>query len=221
MNFYAQSRYYLLTFYFFIIFYSCNNSSKKDVSSVNSIQIDSTSGENDSLIIQIETKGNTVYKHYKDTAKIKRDNFNDSYNVKSVYKKLFNFRPLKTDFYFTQDSFNILFNSTEVLKYCNRSLSKLQTGNEADLSKERYKKLVEFIHNDIEGEKSPKDIDEYWLPTLLLNCNFIIEKVQTKIHPSYLLVEDYETEFSGGNNFYIVMHNTDTVNFLHMMNWIR
>lgn len=202
-----------------ILISSCNqsNESKSDkiqTPSDTAVKVD------ESLDLLIAKHGDTVYKHFIDPDSTKGDNFDDSYNVKSVYKTIKNDTTIKSNLFFIEDEYKVFFEPTEIISFCDNSINEIKKGKSFDFDEKSFVQLKSFAksYSSGQGVKYPFDYD--WLPALLLNCKFYIINIKSGQRPKAMIIEYYNTEFSGGKNFYLLTPKGDTLSFIHDMDWI-
>jgi hypothetical protein len=209
-----------LTIFFLTFLLACNQIKKQDRNNKATIKSGTAKEEDDSLTLTIEGHGDTVYKHYVDPDSTKGDNFDDSYNVKSIYKTIPNDFSLTSNLFFVKNGYKVFLNPQEVINYCDKSISRIKKGENLDYDEKSFEALKQYVQTSLSGQNNANPFDYDWLPALLINCKFSIINIKTKEKPKAVLVEYYRTEFSGGKNFYLLTPKDDTLNFIHDMDWI-
>ena len=205
----------LLTFLF-----ACNQTPKQKSNTKTSANADTTLQVDDSLKLVIEKHGDTVYKHFIDPDSTKGDNFDDSYNVKSVYKTVLNDTTIKSNLFFSQADYKVFLNPKDVINFCDKSIKQIKEGKSLDYDEKSFNELKIFAQSYLTRQNKSNPFDYDWLPALLLNCKFAIVNTKTKEKPKAVIIEYYRTEFSGGKNFYLLTPKGDTLSFIHDMDWI-
>lgn len=217
-TFLTSMRNLILTFTILLLL-SCNHGKK---SSLHSSLPDSLSSPfikniievkqyGDSISVEVEKRGDTLIKHYKDLKGLSGDNFDNSYDAECVYRKIRNSQELKCDFSLKESDYLICFSKKQIVQYCDSMILACEKSEEiqANLSAEVYKE-----YKGITLKKTNK-INFYMLPDLLVNVDFKIINTKTKELPVAILVEYYKTSFSGGKNFSVITSRNDTISFIH------
>ncbi len=206
---------FILTFLF-----ACNQPTKQKADTKSSTNSDTTLQTDDSLNLVIEKHGDTVYKHFIDPDSTKGDNFDDSYNVKSVYKTVLNDTTIKSNLFFSQANYKVFLNPEDIIFFCDKSIKQIREGKSLDYDEKDFNDLKGFAQSYLTRQNKVNPFDFDWLPALLLNCKVFIINAKTMEKPKALIIEYYRTEFSGGKNFYLLTPKGDTLNFIHHMDWI-
>jgi hypothetical protein len=203
-----------------IVLLACNQTEKHDQNAKTVNKTDTTYKQEDSWTLTIEKHGDTVYKHFVDPDSTNGDNFDDSYDVKSIYKTVSNDTTLKSNLFFIEGDYSVFLNANEVIAYCDNAIRQIRQGQNLRYDEKSFLDLKQFAEASLFGQNKSNPFDYDWLPALLLNCKVFIINTKTKQRPKALLIEYYRTEFSGGKNFYLITPKGDTLSFIHDMDWI-
>lgn len=203
-----------------ILFSSCIQSTKQQTDKRPLTSSDTAVQYEDSLDVVIERHGDTVYKHFINPDSTKSDKFDNSYNVKSVYKTIKNDTTIKSDLFFIEDDYKVFFEPADIISFCESSIKDLKKGKHLDYEEKNFIELKSYAKSYLSGQNIKYPFDYDWLPALLLNCKFFIVNMKTNGVPRAIIIEYYRTEFSGGKNFYLLTPKGDTLNFFHDMDWI-
>ena len=208
----------LLTFTILLLF-SCTHGKKSSLHSSLPDSLPSSAIKNiievkqygDSMRVEVEQKGDTLIKHYKDLKGLSDDNFDDSYDAECIYRKIPNSQELNCDFSLKESDYFICFSKKQIVQYCDSMILACEKSDEiqANLSAKIYKEYKEITL------KKTNKINFYMLPDLLVNVDFKIINTKTKEMPVAILVEYYKTSFSGGKNFSVITSKNDTIPLIH------
>jgi len=195
-----------------LLILSCR--SKTEIDSRQYIFRDSTWVETygDSLRIEFKRKNDTVIQKRIDLKGTDGDGFDDSFNVISVWSRMV---PLALDCdkktKFIWDSLEFTFCTPRLINYID-SVSK-----KSPMIGMSYKDLRDSLMNKVNLFVEQR---EYLPFELMMHMRF--ELVDLRKHKPVLkmFVESYTTDFSGGRNF-ILMNKMDTLETVHVMDWIR
>ena len=208
----------ILTFTILLLL-SCNHGKKSSLHSNLPDSLPSSAIKNiievkqygDSIRVEVEKKGDTLIKHYKDLKGLSDDNFDDSYDAECVYRTIPNSHELYCDFNLKESDYLICFSKKQIVQYCDSMILACEKSDEiqANLSTKVYKEYKEITL------KKTNKINFFMLPDLLVNVDFKIINTKTKEMPDAILVEYYKTSFSGGKIFSVITSKNDTIPFIH------
>mgnify|MGYP003669871005 CR=1 FL=1 len=183
----------------------------------------------DSLKIETEIKDGIIVKRFIDLKGVSDDGFDGSYEVYLRYNERIN-QNIKPDNYkFELNGFTFSFNKKDVLSFCeerqktdnNQSFGDDQNGQIGQIFIREFSNFKDII----DGEASLSDFhdmyQDLWKVELITHCRFSMEDTNNKERPKSLLIEHYETSFSGGRNFYLITNKSDTVDFYFHNDWMR
>lgn len=209
----------LLTVSILLVLFACERTKHRGQNHSSANGSDKATMDED-LKLTIERHGDTIYKHYVDPDSTEGDDFDDSYNVVSTFKTIPNDLSFTSDFCLVENDYQVFLNAQEVIDYCDQSINRANNGQVLEYADDSYETLKQFAQSSLSAQQPPNSVDENWLPMLLLNCRFSIINTKTHQKPKAVLIEYYETEFSGGKYFYLVTPKGDTSTFIHAPGWI-
>ncbi|WP_152023909.1 hypothetical protein [Dokdonia sp. PRO95] len=175
----------------------------------------------DSLKIVYEYRGDTVIQERIDLKKISEDNFDDSFTVVSVFS-----RKEKSNLSCTE-IFKMTIDSMD-FQYCYDDIfSKLEadllTAKNADKPSkveglnETKRKIIDYKN----GTKTDlKWIKRHFVFDLILDLDFDIYDNKNRSEIESIIIEKYETNFSGGHQYYFLNKERDTIVTYNIRDWI-
>lgn len=192
---------------FVVLVFSCrpNNSLKKT----------ETKFFGDSLKIEYTYIGDTVYQKRMDL-KDKKDP-NNSFDVKSVWntKKIEKLNCEKT-IKISKEKILYIFCIDDVLDYTQKQLKR----KKLPIIKDSILKFQRKLLNIENGERDTIIVDNFhFIYDLVksINCKIVVSKEDVVT----VRIESYETNFSGGNIYYLLNKKNDTIQKYHLQDWIK
>jgi hypothetical protein len=176
----------------------------------------------DSLRIEYEYRGDTIIQSRIDLKVTSDDNFDSSFTVVSVWStretsELNCLDKLKL----TRNSIDFIYCYDEILEKIDRDISKAEKEGES-WKVQRINELKTKLSKYKNGAKIDlKWIKEYYIFDLLREIDFDIYDNQKKTEVKIVRVEEYETDFSGGRNYYLLTKTNDTIAKFDALDWIR
>lgn len=171
----------------------------------------------DTIRIEIEKRGDTLIKHYIDLKGVANDNFDNSFNVICTYHEKPNDTTIKSTFYVSFMDFRFYFDRGEIISYCDSIMKSLTSAYDKEFGIKyydnlKYHALTENKSDIIYLNVEPELIDKF-------NCSIV--NIKTKEKPKSILIENYQTEFSGGINYYLLTNKGDTIELFHKSEYIK
>jgi hypothetical protein len=174
----------------------------------------------DSLKIVYEYKGDTVIQKRIDLKGTSDDNFDSSFNVISVWStRMASELDCNQNFKLNQDDveFNFCFNDiitkieNDIIKYSDKPWR-------IDRLKKLKKELLSIKNG--KSEKLTQRTSYYLIFNLIREINFSAYDNKTKSNTEKIRIEKYETNFSGGRNYYLINKENDTIARFDVNEWI-
>ncbi len=196
-----------------IIFNSCNKRTEI-------VKRTETKLFGDSLKIDYTIIGDTIYQKRTDLKGTKNDGFDDSYDVKSVWKTL------KTSelncakkIKISKKQLDYIFCLDDILK-----LTKKQLNNRTEIK--WNEKNIQNLYSELQQIKNAEldtisSTNYYMIYYFVRNAKVFIYDQNTKSNISNIRVEKYETTFSGGHIYYLINKKTDTIAKYNLNDWIK
>jgi len=170
----------------------------------------------DSVRLEVEKRGDTLIKHFIDLKGLSNDNFDDSYNSVCTYRQITNDFSVSPTASITNGGFKFYFDRQKVLDYCDSIINQLTGEFDLQVTKPRYLGLRAYVM-----QQNQKETEASYDAEVLTNFRTKIVDPKSSIEPKSLLIEFYKTEFSGGQNFYVITQTNDTVQVFHNMDYIN
>ncbi|MBS1979275.1 MAG: hypothetical protein JST46_18035 [Bacteroidetes bacterium] len=173
----------------------------------------------DTLKVIYEYHGDTVIQHRIDLKGTTDDGFDNSFTVKSVWSTknttdLTCSKKLKIK----QDGVHFYFCLDDVIQKVTRDIN---TSDQPGLVDRLTINRAELI-NIKNGEADSLLTETYYLTfDLLQSIDFSIVDTKTKSKVKKVRIEQYETDFSGGNIYYLIGDKKDTLARFDVNDWIR
>jgi hypothetical protein len=175
----------------------------------------------DSVRLEVEKKGDTIIKHYIDLKGLAGDNFDDSYNSVCTYKEVLNDSTINPTAYIITGGFKFYFDRKSVLTYCDSIIKGLKTGFDPEVTKSQYDGLKKYIREEKLEKGNIITFSPGYDAELLRNFKTKIVSYKPSQKAKSLLIEFYKTEFSGGQNFYVITNKNDTIPIFQNMDYIN
>jgi len=187
----------------------------------------------DSLKIEYTRKGDTLFQRRIDLEGLNEDDFDDSFNVVSTFSNLYTCNISEPKIVIIWDSVFISFPKNELINTLENRLKK-------DLPFFKGQKVIKVIDDESEDMRnnendntemviskkySNNSIDTvvfkkpYLLYGMIPMCKF--DMYYKSEHITRVITEEYKTDFSGGNYYYLLNDRSDTIAELHLNLWIR
>ena len=172
----------------------------------------------DSLRVEYEIHGDTVIQHRIDLKGKKGDGFDDSFTVTSIWVDRIPSRlDCKNKIEISSDSLEFWFCTSQVIDHYDSLIRDPSEWDKGYLTQTRTR--LGKIRNEALGRIEATSI---FMPLkLAMKLDFQLVDSRTNDTTSKLLIENYDTEFSGGKNFYIVNSKNDTTARFHMNEFMR
>ncbi|WP_430467932.1 hypothetical protein [Winogradskyella ouciana] len=173
----------------------------------------------DSLKIIYEYKGDTVIQKRIDLKGTSDDNFDSSFNIVSIWStqkvsKLDCTKYLKLN----HDEVNFNFCLNDVISKVDNDILKY---SDKTWKIENLEKLKKDLLNIKNGNSEKLTERTYYLIfDLIREINFSAFDNKTKSDIEKIRIEEYETNFSGGNNYYLINKKKDTIARFTVNHWI-
>ncbi|MBI1288889.1 MAG: hypothetical protein GC178_15080 [Flavobacteriales bacterium] len=185
----------------------------------------------DSLRIEYEIYDNTIIQHRIDLKGTKDDGFDNSYTVTSIWSsREASAIDCKSELQIVWDSLDFRFCVEQVIRRYDSLITEAGPwrGEASDSLNVFNQKIIELqeIKSQLEKIKSKRigrlNSMPFYMPfDLLRTIEFSVTDLRTDDQLNRVLVEDYETEFSGGKNFYLVNSTNDTIGKVHKNEYMR
>jgi hypothetical protein len=173
----------------------------------------------DSLNVVYEYHGDTIIQNRIDLKGTNDDGFDDSFTVKSVWSTKYTTdltcsKKLKID----QDGVEFHFCLDDVIQ---KVTTDIITSDQDGLVDQLTKNKDELIN--IKNGKADSTLTETYYLTfdLLRTIDFSVVDNKTKSRIKKVRIEQYETDFSGGRNYYFIGDKKDTLARFDVNEWMR
>ncbi len=193
--------------------------SKSDLDEETTVSRKETQVFGDTLKVVYEYHGDTVIQHRIDLKGITDDGFDNSFTVKSVWSTkntadLTCSKKLKIN----QGGVEFYFCLNDAIQ---KVTTDINTSDEPGLIDRLTESKAELM--DIENGKIDSLTTETYYLTfdLLRTIDFSIVDIKTKSKIKKVRIELYETEFSGGRNYYLIGDKKDTLASFDVNEWMR
>lgn len=175
----------------------------------------------DSLKIVFEYHGDTVIQNRIDLKGTSDDGFDNSYTVTSIWSTI---KPTELEC----DSRELILSQNNLdFHFCvDKVIQKVEAKiNDIDPRRRRWKTLILLKEQLVDFEREEIDsiiINNYYLKFELLNdIQFNLNDNESTYTVEKVRIEQYETPFSGGKNYYMINSQNDTVSQFHVNEWMR
>lgn len=211
---------------FFVLLVSCTNNKQPSLAEADRQEADTNHFKNvdkvevygDSLRIEYEFRGDTIVEHRIDLKGIHDDGFDNTFTAVRTTKNRESSR-LECS-----EAFNLWFGEVS-FQFCKEEArsyydSLARYGNQRDSQNAR-----EVLKN-LEGVFTPRDQGiveiNFFLPLMLIqHLRFkAMDSISSK-EVARIAIESYETEFSGGKNYYVIDGGGDTMYMFHQNEYMR
>jgi|GEM_PF-5092764 len=213
----------LIIVFFIIALFGCQSKNDKIQETsqiVDTIVRRDTVTYGDSLRIIYKYIGDTVFQKRIDLKGVEDDGFDNSFSVKSIWSTMY---PTELDctrkLKLSVDSIEFEFCIQDALKYTVGEIIKAvnKPWISSDLEK-TIQELIAFKNYKIDS----LTIDTYRLTfEFLRNIDCSIYDYETNLKVDKIRIEKYETEFSGGYNYFLISNEKDTIARFHINEWMR
>jgi hypothetical protein len=187
----------------------------------------------DSLKIEYIRKGDTLFQRRIDLKELNEDDFDDSFDVVSIFSNLYTCNISEPKIVIIWDSAFISFPKNELIDTLENRLNK-------DLPYFKGQKVIKVIDDESE-DKSNNELDNTGMITRKKYSNNSIDTVVFKgpyllygiipmckfdmfyksEHITRVITEEYKTDFSEGNYYYLLNDRSDTIAELDLNLWIK
>ncbi len=174
----------------------------------------------DSLKIIYEYSGDTIIQKRIDLKGVSVDGFNNSYTVRSVWSTR-TATELNCDkkLTFNNDSIAFSFCIDDAIKYMEIKLNK-SSNNSSQI--DAYNKIKLNLIKIKNGDKKDFSLLSYRLSLhFLKDIDFSIIDNKTNTKVKEVRIENYETNFSGGKNYYLINKNNDIITHYNVNEWMK
>ena len=196
---------------------ACNNKTDKSNNSKSTVEKNIIKVEQfgDSMKIETEKRGDTIIRNFIDLKKGKDDNFDDSYTATSIEKNLIVDidTSIKTKHFIEISGFRIYFEKN-LRTICNEKINTLKKDSKNQEAISKYTSIREnFADNHL-------CIGGCFID-LLASIRFNIIHLKSGKRGKLVFIENYATSFSGGKNVYVVTETNDTLDFIHINEYMH
>jgi len=186
----------------------------------------------DSLRIDYICKGDTLFQKRTDLKGINDDGFDDSFDVISIFSKFFTCNINEPKIVIEWDSSYFSFPKNELI-------DTLKSRKNKDLPFFKGQNVIKVLDDDDEG-RSNNEYDKTsmitskkynnTIDTVVFKSPYLLfglipmskfDMFYKSEHVTSIIKEEYQTEFSGGNYYYLINDRSDTIAELDLMTWIR
>jgi len=176
----------------------------------------------DSLRIEYEYRGDTIIQNQIDLKGTSDDNFDSSFTVISVWStKETSDLKCEDRLKLTRNGVDFIYCYDEILEKIERDILKAKKENES-WKVQRINELKTKLSKYKNGKKTDLQwIKEYYIFDLLREIDLEIYDNQTESEVKIVRIEEYETDFSGGRNYYFLTKTNDTIARFDVLDWIR
>lgn len=173
----------------------------------------------DSLKVEYEYHGDTVIQNRIDLKGITDDGFDNSFTVTSIWSSRNpTYLDCRNRLKLREGNLYFTFCVDDVIKKVDNDIVHYNgEGFEEELRKLRSE-LVKINQGTIDSLSTYTD---YLTFDLLRSVDFSISTKDGRVRIKTVRIEEYETEFSGGRNYYIIGEKMDTVARFDVNEWIR
>lgn len=175
----------------------------------------------DSLKIEYQYRGDTVIQKQIDLKGTSDDNFDSSFTIVSVWStKTTSELNCNDEFKLTVDNVDFKYCYEDVFDKIEQDIIRAKEKKEP-WQVEGLKKTKEKLVNYKKGKEVDMGwIGRYYIFDLLREIDFDIYDNQKKSQIEKVRVEKYETDFSGGRNYYFLNKKNDTIVRFDVNEWI-
>lgn len=184
--------------------------------------------QGDSIRIETEVRDCITLKRVIDLKGTSDDGFDNSYEVYLSYEERKNQNLSSAYYKFTIRNYTFSFNTEEVINFCEKRQEKIEEQGFGNNHKERIEWVfaekfgncnVLVKEKEIKDEIHPADLD-FWKVELINHCNYSVIDDNNE-RPKSILIEHYETSFSGGRNLLVLTAKNDTLELLNHNDWMK
>lgn len=176
----------------------------------------------DSLKVIYEYRGDTIIQNRIDLKGTSDDNFDSSFTVISIWStRATSVLICSDEIKLTLDGIDFKYCYADIFNKIDNDIKKAKQNDEPwkvdGLSETRN----EFLNYQRDGKEDLNKIKEYFLFALLREIDFSAYDNQTKSKVQKVRIEKYETDFSGGRNYYLLSKADDTIARFNRTEWMR
>lgn len=185
----------------------------------------------DSLRIEYEVYGDSIIQHRIDLKGTEDDGFDNSYTVTSIWKdRISGLENCDSELKVIWDSLEFRFSTNEVIEHYNNLIKQAGPwrGETTDTLNYFNQKIfgLQKLKNEIEKNKKKKTLELQIIPMyfpfeLSEKLQFKVIDLRTNETISKIIREKYNTEFSGGRNYYLVNTKNDTIGRVHKNDYMK
>tara|TARA_R110001592_G_scaffold301634_2_gene573044 strand:- start:4565 stop:5161 length:597 start_codon:yes stop_codon:yes gene_type:complete len=174
----------------------------------------------DSLKIIYEYKGDTVLQKRIDLKGIWDDDFDSSFNIMSIWStRMTSELNCSQNFKLNQNNVEFNFCIEDVIDKIENDIEKYAEKPWLIKNHEKLKKeLLEIKSGKL---KKLTERTDYLTFELIREINFSAYDNETKSNAEKVRIENYQTDFSGGKNYYFINKGNDTIAKFSLNEWIK
>ena len=175
----------------------------------------------DSLKIDYEYRGDTVIQKRIDLKGVLNDNFDNSFTVVSVFSRKEKSKLLCSDkFKITIDNIDFQYCYEEIFSKLESDVIKYKESDEPwklEGLNETKRKIIEYKNG---GKPDLRWIKRNYIFNLIRELDFEIYDNRNNSEVKSIIIEKYETDFSGGHQYYFLNKDNDTIAKYNIRDWI-
>jgi hypothetical protein len=174
----------------------------------------------DSLKIIYEYKGDTVLQKRIDLKGIWDDDFDSSFDIMSIWStRMTSELNCSQNFKLNQNNVEFNFCIEDVIDKIENDIEKYAEKPWLIKNHEKLKKeLLEIKSGKL---KKLTERTDYLTFELIREINFSVYDNETKSNAEKVRIENYQTDFSGGRNYYFINKGNDTIAKFSLNEWIK
>jgi len=174
----------------------------------------------DSLKIIYEYKGDTVLQKRIDLKGIWDDDFDSSFNIMSIWStRMTSELNCSQTFKLNQNNIEFNFCIEDVITKIENDIKKYA---EKPWEIKNHEKLKKELLQIKSGKLKKLTQRTYYLTfNLIREINFSVYNNETKSNAEKVRIENYQTDFSGGKNYYFINKGNDTIAKFSVNEWIK
>jgi len=174
----------------------------------------------DSLKIEYTFIGDTIYQKRTDLKGKSDDGFDNSFDVKSVWKtKNTSYLECDQKIKFTKRDLDYIFCLDDVLAQTQKQLNnRTEVKWIKDSILSFQKKLLKIDNAEKDSISNP---NFFMIFNFVRNLDCIIYDNHSKTKVQKIRIENYETKFAGGHIYYLINKNNDTLAKYNLSDWMK
>ncbi len=205
-----------------LILLGCQSKTKKELITDVTKNRTETKIFGDSLKIVYEYRGDTIIQNRIDLKGTSDDNFDSSFTVVSVWTtRRTSDLKCSDEIILNIDGIDFKYCYADIFNKIDNDIKKAKQDDEPWKVDGLIETWNKFLNYQRDGKEDLNEIKEYFLFALLREIDFSAYDNQTKTKVQKVRIEKYETNFSGGRNYYLMNISNDTITRFGRTEWMR